>query len=117
RMGERYQAYQGTSQWWAAASSTTLTPTMTRGPKDRAQGPPARNTPRTRHNRGNAGRTYVGSLLPDRVKNNTHQPPLSNRNPNSGLRRRASSPPPTRKRRNGQARSVPGSSPSNTTGA
>ena len=49
----------------------------------------ATNSPSARHRNGYAGRMYVGSLLPEQLKKNTHHPPASSQNPpaGDGLRR------------------------------
>src|SRR5947208_16004621 len=77
--GERCQATIGVSQTCPArmSSAAAAAPPLTQN--DRRHSVRARNTPKAKHNGGNAGRMYVGNLLPASEKKNTHHPPPSKR--------------------------------------
>src|SRR5262249_22809028 len=91
-------------------------PTITRVALAPSQRVRATNSPRVRHRNGYAGRMYVGSLLPEQLKKNTHHPPASSQNPPAGDRT-AASPPRSSFAKYPTNRIVPGSRPPSRIGA
>src|SRR5438445_7610725 len=92
-------------------------PATQRGITDCRHDPWARTWPNARHNGGNAGRMYVGSLHAEVVKNATHQPAARSMKPSSGDRNRTVvSSRASRKRPNDQRSNDPGNRPTSRTG-
>src|SRR3954466_6758135 len=92
--------------------SAAIAPTSARVRNAAFQFVRATNSPTARHRNGYAGRTYVGSLLPEQLKKNTHHPPATSQRPPAADGGSASPGPPRSSfQRYAASRIVPGKSP------